>query len=74
VVYVCVCSAPSPVLQFVEDPDMHNAPETSLTASATPAAVTVQSKALQTEEIEIPQVTYLQSVSSHSNTALQKYT
>ncbi|XP_056122775.1 dystrotelin [Rhinichthys klamathensis goyatoka] len=48
-------SAPSPVLQFVEDPDMHNAPETSLTASATPAAVTAESKALQTEEIEIPQ-------------------
>ncbi|CAM4622177.1 unnamed protein product [Leuciscus chuanchicus] len=50
----CVCFfAPSPVLQFVEDPDMHNAPEINLSAS--PAAVTVESKALQTEEIEIPQ-------------------
>ncbi|XP_067229755.1 dystrotelin [Chanodichthys erythropterus] len=44
-------SAPSPVLQFGADPDMHNAPETHLTA----AAVTVESKALQTEETETPQ-------------------
>ncbi|KAK9972866.1 hypothetical protein ABG768_023628 [Culter alburnus] len=44
-------SAPSPVLPFGADPDMHNAPETRLTA----AAVTVESKALQTEETETPQ-------------------
>lgn len=55
---LCVCSASSPVLQFVEDPDMHNAPEINLSAS--PPAVTFESKALQTEEIEIPQVTYQQ--------------
>uniref|UniRef100_A0A8C2DN72 Dystrotelin n=1 Tax=Cyprinus carpio TaxID=7962 RepID=A0A8C2DN72_CYPCA len=46
-------SAPSPALQSVADPDMHNAPEISLTA--TPAAVPVESKGLQTEETEIPQ-------------------
>lgn len=56
-VSMCVCSAPSPVLQSVADPDMH-APEISLTA--TPAALPVESKGLQTEETEIPQVTYLQ--------------
>uniref|UniRef100_A0A8C1H0B5 Dystrotelin n=1 Tax=Cyprinus carpio carpio TaxID=630221 RepID=A0A8C1H0B5_CYPCA len=46
-------SAPSPALQSVADPDMHNAPEISLTA--TPAAVPVESKGLQTEETELPQ-------------------
>ncbi|XP_016342165.1 dystrotelin-like [Sinocyclocheilus anshuiensis] len=46
-------SAPSPVLQSVADPDMHKAPEISLTA--TPAVVPVESKGLQTEETEIPQ-------------------
>uniref|UniRef100_A0A672M3X4 Dystrotelin-like n=1 Tax=Sinocyclocheilus grahami TaxID=75366 RepID=A0A672M3X4_SINGR len=46
-------SAPSPVLQSVADPGMHNAPEISLTA--TPAVVPVESKGLQTEETEIPQ-------------------
>ncbi|XP_016418883.1 dystrotelin [Sinocyclocheilus rhinocerous] len=46
-------SAPSPVLQSVADPDRHNAPEISLTA--TPAVVPVESKGLQTEETEIPQ-------------------
>ncbi|XP_059427417.1 dystrotelin [Carassius carassius] len=47
-------SAPSPALQSIAGPDMHNAPEISLTA--TPAAVPVESKGLQTEEThEIPQ-------------------
>ncbi|XP_056314969.1 dystrotelin [Danio aesculapii] len=46
-------SASSPALQFAGYPDTHDAAESSLTAA--PAAVTVESKSLQTEEIKIPQ-------------------
>ncbi len=69
-------SAPSPGLQSVADPDMHDAAEISRTATPavvpveskalqteetdTPAVVPVESKGLQTEETDIPQVTYLQ--------------
>ncbi|XP_016107203.1 dystrotelin-like [Sinocyclocheilus grahami] len=69
-------SAPSPVLQCssVADPDTHNAPETGLTA--TPPVVTVESKCLQTEETEIPQILSLRDrdqlrIDFHSHSNLQ---
>ncbi|KAL0190658.1 hypothetical protein M9458_013356, partial [Cirrhinus mrigala] len=45
--------APSPVLQSVAHPDVRNTPETG--QPAIPPAVTVETKGLQTEKIEIPQ-------------------